>query len=253
MLAGGEFVIRCLGMSRYMVPIASANDVYAMIQQSWADDHQIDSYQTRLNMIVAYAPDSTLALGGYWHDKFLNSTNWLDTDRLYLAETNGRPLHGLPSWFSTPLWIDAHHASKAYFDRFWRDPSCAVSHADLGLVIKTHQPSEIVGLLHLIPHAKVFSLENYDQWQNWCINNKIPFSDRSMWQSPFYKPVDRSFKFDVDAMIWSDDNFLSQMSAAYSYFDLDDFDMVKDHLVQLKNSYLMWNTVFSNSSQLPNG
>ena len=245
-LSGGEFIIRCLGMSKWMIPIASSTHVFEMMLQSWAALDAKDSHQRRYDIIVSYAPTGKANNGDDWHKNFLNSANWLDTDTTYLKETSGRKEYGLTSWFSTPLWTDAHLASQEYFDRFWRDPSCAVSKSNMGFVVKTHAPSEVAGLHHLIPQSKIFSCSDYHDWQSWCLDNKILKNNASAWQPLQYQRLTQdSFIFSIDDLMWSDESFLIQMKSAFQFFDLDDFRKVKDHLVSLKSEYIRWNKNFA--------
>jgi len=232
-------------MSKHMIPIANAADIQEMISQSLTESNSKNIYKRRYDIIISYAPDGNVKNGGDWHKNFLNSANWLDTDRLFLQETSGRTIYGRPSWFSTTLWTDANLASRGYFDRFWRNPSCKVSCSDLGLVIKTHVRSEVEGLLYLMPQAKIFSLDNYDNWKAFCSKSKVMPNKLSVWQSAEpYQVIDNSFVFNMDDLMWSDDAFLQQMQSAFEYFELDDFESVKDHLPALKAEYIRWNEEF---------
>jgi hypothetical protein len=245
MLAGGEFIIRCLGLSRFIVPIAGASDVREMIFQKLND---MTDYNRIYEIITSYAPSGKAHDGSDWHKNFLNSANWLDTDKLFLDETSGRKIYGRSSWFSTTLWTDAHFASHEFYDRFWRVPACEISWKNLGLVIKTHVPSEVSGLKYLIPQAKIWCLDGYDEWKDWCEKNKVTHDNLQVWKSyEKYTPIPDSYVFQVDDLIWSEKSFINQMEKAYDYFNLIDFNDVKEHIINLRLDYLKWNSNFGNT------
>lgn len=209
--AAGEFVIRCLGFSSKLT-FPSTNP------------RVLRTYKEKINDLESISP----TIDTYWHNFFPTSNSWLKIDYFESQHDNEIVFYEL-------LWNNAQHASKLYFDSFWSDTACEASR-DLGIIIKTHKRSEVIGLKHHIPQAKVFTLTNVDQWVN-IRYQPARLKKRDDQELPF-----PHYKFDIDRLLLgSKQSFLSHVRESYHYFNLGDFQKVSDYLLWWRDRYLRWN------------
>ena len=227
--AGGEFMLRCLSMSKHMVLMGDTAEIRSQISDP-------DDYDLKLKIFSRQGKKP--GEKDRWHKHFINSNQWLAA----LGPNNDDT--SIEGQFTEALFSDAHLASREFYDQFWRPVACEVSNSGLGFGIKTHLLREMKGLMHILPMAKVAISESSSIWQK-KNENKI-----DMEYARLYDPLLQDIPSDIngarlhiDAMMSSDSLFLQQMENAYRILKLDDFKKCKDHLTRMRKIYLSWHFI----------
>jgi hypothetical protein len=137
---------------------------------------------------------------------------------------------------------------RSYIEKFWRQHAIKVSNSEMGFMMKLHYTAEAKGYINLIPHSKIFTIENFEHWQDIFIkkSNAAPDIVRH-WKTMSYQK--EGFVFDLDRMLRDESFFLKQMSAAYDYVKFKDFNDVKDHLLEYRKKYLLANTKYTSNNR----
>lgn len=209
----GEFIIRCLGFSNQLAFPTATNKDLSTVDEKFAD-------------LAAIVPEINVD----WHNHFVSSNAWLKCNPDF-ANMNDF------IWYES-LWENAQHASSSYFDTFWSPLACQIS-MQKGMMMKTHKTSEVIGLLHHMPRARVFTVTNYDRWLEM---RYLPSAYKAPAGSQKFDLDKNHFRFFIDELLLKDDDtFLSQIKNAYDYFKLADFRENRDHLVAWRKLYLKWN------------
>jgi len=223
---GGEFMLRCLSMSKHMVLFGDTIEIRSQIANPGDYD---------LKLAVFSGQGKKTSEDKKWHKHFRTSNQWFAA----LGKINDDTK--IEGQFTETLFSDAHLASREFYDQFWRPVACEVSNAGLGFGIKTHLLREMKGLMHILPMAKVAIGESSSNWQK-KNENKI-----DMVYARLYDPLLQDIPSDIngarlhiDDMMSSDSLFLQQMESAYRSLKLDDYKQCRDHLREMRKIYLSW-------------
>lgn len=226
--AGGEFLIRCISISKHMVLLGSTDQVRR--QLNYPSDYDFKVSVFRGQHRIPGVKDE-------WHKHFIISNQWLAA----LGQHN--PEISVEGQFNERVFVDSHLASREFYDRFWRPISCDVSHAGLGFGFKTHCLDEVLGLKNLMPNAKLLVAENSEIWQR----SRGRLNDEVMFGLNLYAPVLGPMppelggvRVNVDDMMFNESSFMQQMETAYRMLSLDDFKQCRDHVREMRKIYLSW-------------
>lgn len=224
--AGGEFMLRCMSMSKHMILMAGPSEMRLQI-----DDPQ--DYDLKLRIFISQGPQP--GEKERWHKHFINSNQWLAALGAYNDDTS------IEGQFTETLFANAHLASKEFYDQFWRPIACEVSHAGLGFGIKTHLLREVEGLMHILPNAKIVVGERSDLWQK-KNEGKIDIAYARLYD-PLILPIPSNIdavRLRIDDMLNNEADFISQLESAYRKLKFNDFRDCKDHIVKMRKTYLSW-------------
>lgn len=226
--AGGEFLIRCLSMSKHMVLLGSTDQVKQQINDPSDYDFKVSIFRGQHRVP---------GLKDAWHKHFITSNQWLAALGMHNKEIS------VEGEFNERVFIDSHLACHEFYDRFWRPISCDVSHAGLGFGLKTHCIDEVLGLKNLMPNAKLMIAENSETWQRsrGRLNDEVMFYLNLY--APVLSPIPDSFggaRLNVDDLMSSESSFMLEMEKAYRTLRLDDYKQCRDHLREMRKIYLSW-------------
>lgn len=231
--AGGEFINRCLSVSSKMIMLSNITGVKMQLMDT-------SNYYLKLHIFEQQEPKSDR----WWHKNFLASNLWLAVNPDLHTDTD-KPEGILPE----RIFEDAHLANRLFYDKFWRPMACDISQRDLGIVLKAHTYTQIKGLKHLMPQARVTACLDYDNWQARCTKmDKIGDKFVTYYQQNL--PADfAAFRFNIDALIKDEVEFISQMQLAYKYLKFPDFEHAKSTLISMRKIYLRWHVTWQSNNR----
>lgn len=219
----GEYIIRCLGFSsRLAIPY---------------HDRFPSTPGEKLDELRNQSPE----FNDRWHKKFPQSISWLK----YAEYIWDARMH-------EDIWEGAHLASREYFDRYF-DRKKLSNLKGHGIVFQTHTVSQVMGLKHLMPQAKVFTIADHPHWSSLREFLDIDCVPRMLAHEKYLRRQDNGdfFEFDLDQIFYSTETaYLDHVRQAYQYFDLDDFERVTAQLVEWRKLYLYWNVNLKSENQL---
>jgi hypothetical protein len=227
--AAGQFLGNCLSYSKHLI-FPSSDDILSIMTSNPND--YLFKHKTMMDNFGD--PDKSK----FWHQYFYASSRWYTPC----------------SWALDSMDIEDHttgyfhvgfkdtESAQYYMDNYWRKAAIAVSQTDTGFFLGCHQDTEAEAWKMMFPKAKIFTVTNYDYFRNLTFKAKTQFSDavESWWTAnEVYHP--QGFIFDLDALVKNEQSFIKQMSDAYQYFDLDDFNVIVKDLQQYRMTYLKFN------------
>lgn len=227
--AGGEFISRCLSMSKRIIMISSLEQINAQLSKP-AD------YGYKFKIFSGQSPVQDL----YWHKNFIDSRQWLAAWGEHDEDPQSEGM------FAEGIFANAHQTNREFYDQFWRPISCIISNLDYGIVLKSHKVNEAEGMKHLMPTAKIVTIEDADMWTNKCLDkvsekvHKVFYSGLGYQRSKIPETI-KPIRLRFDEMISNHDSFMTQMDVCYMKLGFDDFNQCKDHLYQMWKIYRDWN------------
>jgi hypothetical protein len=234
--AACQFLMNCLSLTQTLVPVGSNDFIDETIRA------QGKNYESKFKNIFDQLPKES---DSAWHQRMIHNTAWLATapyakESLEIEDYGVGYIH---------VGFDDQLAARKYLNHYWRDPAKKVSNNNLGFVLPGHQTSELDAWILIFPNIKYFTVANYDNWIKANTRKKNFFQEdiQRWWREgkAIYEP--KGFIFDLESLLFKLNSFEYQMAKAFDYFGFNDYDSVKDHLTEYKNSYIKANINWNRS------
>ena len=231
--ACGQWLINCLSHSKHLCPCVPTQSIEYILKQ------RIDS-QTKHHMLLSHLPNKDKDSGWHYASQFYDSIRWLNDHEGYgFNMEDGEE----PGEF---LFQKATSGMRDYINQYWRQHAKMVSHSGMGFLMKLHYGAEADGWLELIPQSKIFTVSNYDKWQDVFVKkSKTAVHTVAHWRQKKDYQI-QGFVFDIDQMIRDEAYFSKTMQDAYEYIDLNDYNEVSDFLIEYRKAYLISNLQYTN-------
>ena len=231
--ACGQWLINCLSYSKHLCPCVPTQSIEKLITPGGL------SPEEKHGMLLSHLPNKDKDSGWHYDSQFYDSIRWLHQHEGsgFTMEDGEEP--------GELLFQKVTPGMRDYIDQFWRQHARLVSHSDMGLIMKVHYAAEADGWLALVPQSKIFTVSNYDRWQDVFVKkSKTAVHTVTHWRKKSDYQI-RGFVFDIDRMIKDESFFTSTMHDAYKYIDLDDYLEVELYLIEYRKAYLKANLQYT--------